>query len=405
MSITEASIGEAVVYPPSETHRIADAKLAEPVDPFEPYRREAPDGTVTRAAGMPGYPNNFSRDVFLAGIIASSADMIDEQSKASAARQGTVYDPGTGEEPGKIHHEWPGVPVNGRSLITTYNACDTTALFCLSAKARKHLGSQAVGDTLHRWGENIERCADYITRHIGPDGLFWERPPEGVEAFGLYVTYWKDSMLPCGRKEPAYPVMYTQAQFVNAAGLRAAGELLERSGLVSQADAMFEAGIRKSIQRDGFVVYEDAATQLSQISSDELHSLAFIPVEYKPLLPLDDITKRAETLKTPFGYMCMPEADSARLADPYHGAKVWSHEQAYIHYGAVKFGLGAVATVAALVEPHIGTGQELFGIRYENGVMASDPDGNRYQLWAVAAQKYLEQQRVGRSALANTQCL
>ena len=36
----------------------------------------------------------------------------------------------TGEEPGKIHHELPGVKQDG--LWTTYDACDTTALFLLA---------------------------------------------------------------------------------------------------------------------------------------------------------------------------------------------------------------------------------------------------------------------------------
>ena len=44
--------------------------------------------------------------------------------------EGTKVDANTGEEPGKIHHELPGVRL--RNMITTYNACDTTALFLIA---------------------------------------------------------------------------------------------------------------------------------------------------------------------------------------------------------------------------------------------------------------------------------
>ena len=48
----------------------------------------------------------------------------------SARHQGDHADAVTGEEPGKIHHELPGVKQDDR--LTTYDACDTTALFLLA---------------------------------------------------------------------------------------------------------------------------------------------------------------------------------------------------------------------------------------------------------------------------------
>ena len=46
------------------------------VDPYEPYRRESETGVILYAAGLPGYPANFSRDTLIAGIISGRADLL-----------------------------------------------------------------------------------------------------------------------------------------------------------------------------------------------------------------------------------------------------------------------------------------------------------------------------------------
>ncbi len=64
-------------------------------------------------AGIPGYTSNFSRDGFTYGLLANDLDGLRAQLRFSARHQGRKADPETGEEPGKIHHELPGVKQDG----------------------------------------------------------------------------------------------------------------------------------------------------------------------------------------------------------------------------------------------------------------------------------------------------
>lgn len=373
-------------------------------DPFLPYKiSHALLPHPVYAAGFPAYPANFTRDVIEAGIIASRPDLLASQLQASAMYQGRRYDPHTGEEPGKPHHEVPGAAIPGREGLTTYNANDTAALFLIGSEGLWHLDKSKAGTLLPRLKSNIERAVDYIFSHL-EDDFFVEYPPKGADGYALRVPYWKDSILPnsSGKEEPVYPVIYPLTQFIAARGLLSARRLLDEPALGKTADRMFRAGIKDFITTEYYVAYKDNEEVLYQASSDELHALAFIPAIYTDLLPLADIRARANMLETPFGYMCTPPHIGEQLSDQYHGAKVWTHEQAIIHYGATKFGLNDEAIVAASVAGHINEGQELLDIEQEeNGEMRPQPAGNGKQLWAVAAKEYF----AGRSELLNVQWL
>lgn len=60
----------------------------------------------------------------------NSAQIIREQLRFSSALQGRKKDHYTGEEPGKIHYEYPPVELRGYSVM--FNACDTTALYLIA---------------------------------------------------------------------------------------------------------------------------------------------------------------------------------------------------------------------------------------------------------------------------------
>jgi glycogen debranching enzyme len=364
-------------------------------DPFTLYRRESDLGIDVYAAGFPGYTANFTHDTLLAGIISGRTDLIDSQLEMSARHQGVEDDPLTGQRPGKHHHEVPGTKLEGRGeLLTTYNACDTTPLFLIGTEGLAHLNQGAYEAFLAKRKDNLERAVDHIVSLIGEDDdLYWDKPPEGSTGYALRVTCWKDSILPRadGKLEPTYPVTFAQAHFIAARGLLSASRVLEQPVLADKADEMFRAGINKFIRPDDFVVYEDSEDQLKQASSDELHSLAYIPVKYAGLLPLREMRQRAEILATPYGYMCTPTEVAEHLSDSYHGDKVWVYEQAYIHYGVSKFGLVQEAATAAAIADHIGEGQELFAIQNnDDGSSSLIPEGNDRQLWSVAAAEYFD---------------
>lgn len=375
------------------------ASPSQDADPFSPYRQVLETGEVGYAAGFPHYPRNFSRDTIIAGIISSDVDLLASQLAISALHQGVNYDPQTGEMPGKIHHEFPGVTLNGRNKYTTYNACDTTALFLIAASGLLQLDKPTFSDFLQEKAKKLELAVDYILAHISNDDLFWEKPPEGSVNYALKVTYWKDSILPQtdGKIEPVYPVVYALAHFIAARGLLSASRVLGDTSLGSTADKMFQRGIKEFIRPDSYTVYRDSAAELKQVSSDELHALAYIPRVYANLLPVEAMQQRAESLTTPFGYMCTPLEVSQQLSDRYHGDTVWVFEQAMIHYGATKFSLDREAGVAASIAAHIGEGQELFSVSLsEEGNKLPIPAGNGRQLWSKAAVEYF----AGRSLLS-----
>lgn len=376
----------------------------ETLDPFIPYEQLLDSGETGYAAGFPHYPRNFSRDTFIAGIVASNPGLLASQLSVSSKRQGVEQNPNTGEMPGKIHHEYPGVTLNGGDKYTTYNACDSTALFLIAAEGLMRLEEPAYDSFMERDSDKIKSAVDYILAHVELDGLFWERPPKGSGGFALKVTYWKDSILPHadGKAEPVYPVVFSLAHFIAARALQSASIILGDDSLGDVSDTMFQTGIKEFIRPDGFTVYRDSSDSLDQVSSDELNALAYIPNAYGYLLPLDAIQKRAKLLETPFGYMCTPLDVSLQLSDRYHGDAVWVADMAMVHYGATKFDLQTEAGVAASVAEHIGEGQELFSVYVgDTGTVTPVPAGCNKQLWSIAAREYF----AARSALSTSSWL
>lgn len=118
-------------------------------------------GTALYRAAFPGYPSNFSRDSFLYGMLSGDTEALRAQVQHSARHQGTTIDPLTGEEVGKIHHELPGVFINDQ--YSTYNACDTTALFLLALTSLYEAGDKSV---LSRYSTNIDAGVAYIQSHV-----------------------------------------------------------------------------------------------------------------------------------------------------------------------------------------------------------------------------------------------
>lgn len=368
-------------------------------DPFSVFKRTLNNGLISYYAGLPKYPRNFSRDTIIAGIIASSSELLISQLEVSAEYQGKHHDPQTGESPGRIHHELPGISIHGRhSRYTTYNACDTTPLFLIAIDILKHLDAKLADDFIQRKRPNIESALKYIHGCLDENNMFMEGTPKDADGYALKVTYWKDSILPNvnGRSEPAYPVVYPLAHFIAARSLLGASRILNDKSLKSLSDKMYRAGIKQFIRPDGYIVYRDSIGELIQTSSDELHSLAYIPSEFKDLLPLEAIRNRAKILATPLGFMCTPEQIAKQLNDRYHGDTIWAFEQAMIHYGASKFGLQNEMRTADSIAELIADGQELFGFKLDaQGRMLPMPIGNSHQLWSVAASQYFE----GRSSL------
>src|SRR6266481_629289 len=174
-----------------------------------------PEGIPIYAAGLPNFSRNFTRDSIISGILMKDSDMLRNQLEFCALHQGMTKDPKTGEEPGKMFHEFPGV-WNG-DYSTKYNASDATALYLIGHRVYQELSQD--NSLIQKHQDNIKRALDYSLTHI-KDNLFIESPEFcGAKAFALPVTYWKDSQI-TGRSRgvPIYPVIYSvvQAQYIDA---------------------------------------------------------------------------------------------------------------------------------------------------------------------------------------------
>ena len=189
------------------------------------------EGIEIYNAGIPKFQRNFTRDGIISAILMDDAKMLKNQLRFCALKQGIKKDSKTGEEPGKIFHEYPGVIFEKReNLSTQFNACDTTALFIIGHK--KYLELTNDKTLFENQKENIQKAVEYIKKHLR-DGLFIENPKfAGAKKFALKVTYWKDSVV-INRKEgePNYPAVFTLAHIQNMRAMKYASELLKSKKL------------------------------------------------------------------------------------------------------------------------------------------------------------------------------
>lgn len=341
------------------------------------------DGLQLYNAGLPAFPRNFTRDSVIAALLYDDMAMMAAQIRFGALHQGQRNDATSGEERGKIFHEYPGVRLRDRS--TQFNGCDTTGLWLYGlAQHEVQAGNLTLLSELH---PQVRRAIDYLLAHVDERGLFVESPSFcGAERFALRVTYWKDSVV-FGRKggEPTWPAVFTLAHVQNMAGLRAIGELLGDEPLLATAQNMLSAlDLLWDDALGGYVVALDGAGPIRVVTSDLLHMLAYLRVGDLSAETLTALSRTSQTLETDLGYRAMPAGASRQVDYDYHAKTVWPFEQAMIHLGASRFGLQHVQQVSQRVVPHIQhNAPETLKAEPDVHSRSCDP-----QLWTVAARDY-----------------
>jgi glycogen debranching enzyme len=334
-------------------------------------------------AGSPGFERSFVRDTIISALMSGSTSMMKEILRFAAVMQGTKIDVFTGEEPGKIFHEYPGVDLSGKN--TLYAACDTTALFLIGILAY----SKVVIDSqlLTQLRPHIVAAASYIIDHL-KDGLFWEDPAKwGSKTGALKVTYWKDSVM-LERKDgiPIYPAVFTLAHIQNLAGLRAARQILGTTDYDPYLSEM-EEGLHKLFDTVSkqFVVARDQSGDIHAVSDDILHGLYYLRPSDLTNDELESVRKTAALLTTEYGYRTNT-ADKCDINSKYHSCSLWLFEQGLIHAGAIKFGLDDIASTAIRVTKIL-EGYHEFCYIDADGV-GVEKAGNAPQLWTWAVAEY-----------------
>lgn len=338
-------------------------------------------------AGLPHYPRIFTRDSIITAMLCNDSVMLPYQLDFCAQRQGTKKDPHTGEEPGKIFHEYP--PIERNELSTEFNACDTTALFIIGHEWYEKLMDSTILTQQHK--EHIEKAVSYILSHLG-NYLFMESPQFcGAEHFLLKVTYWKDSHIVAREEgEPIYPVVYTLVHIQNMCALRSAARLLQAKELERTAQKMAQA-LQKlwDGENSTFFIAIDKRGSIRGISSDALHALFYLEPQDVSPEQIQRIARQALVLETPLGYRTLEPALLPNIKDLYHANTVWPFEQAMINIGAKKFGLSHVEEVSSRIFQFLDTENEIFVLTdssFQKG--GCDP-----QLWTIGAKEYFKRQK------------
>lgn len=338
------------------------------------------------AAGLPHFPRNFSRDSLISGILMQNSEIIKNQLIFCAKKQGKKKNAITGEEPGKIFHEYPGVDIKGLVFLTTYNACDTTALYLVAHKVYFDLTKDKSLSEIQI--KNIEQAAKYILTHV-KKGLFIESPKFcNAKKFALKNTYWKDSeIINRENGSPKYPIIYTLAHIQNLAGLRSAFKFLKKKDIEKNIKKMAK-NLKKLYDKKlkTFYIAIDKQGSISGISSDSLHALFYLKKGDLSKKTLNEIVNSSKILKSSAGYRTI-NIKGAKYGKADYSLQVWPFEQAIIHAGAKKFKLFQAIKISSKIInclKKIKSYPELLIVN-KNKIIKKGCDP---QLWTIAAKNY-----------------
>ncbi|MEJ1193180.1 amylo-alpha-1,6-glucosidase [Pseudarthrobacter sp. CCNWLW207] len=337
-------------------------------DPDHPER-------VVVAAGAPWFMTLFGRDSLWASVMAMPVDpsLALGTLQTLADRQGTVVDPVSEEEPGKILHEVrldvsSGLSLGGKSAY--YGSIDATPLFVMT------LG------TVSRWGfaketiaallPHADRALDWIRDYGDKDGdgfVEYQR----LNPQGLINQGWKDSwdainfadgtlaeppIALCEVQAYVYIAYLSRAWIAYDAGdLALADELADRAAqLKKQFNEQFW------IPERGYyaIALDGKKRQVDACASNMGHCLIL------GLVDKDKAPQVAERLMSPemfsgWGVRTLSSDMGAYNPISYHNGSVWPHDNAIIAAGLMRYGFVAEAQriATALLEAADYTGGRL----------------------------------------------
>ena len=319
-------------------------------DPTHPDR-------VVVAAGAPWFMTLFGRDSLWASEMALPVDpsLALGTLQTLADRQGTVVDPLSEEEPGKILHEVrldvsSGLSLGGKSAY--YGSVDATPLFVdvLGAVSRWGFAKDTIAALL----PHADRALDWIRDYGDKDGdgfVEYQR----LNDQGLINQGWKDSWdginFADGRlAEPPIALCEVQAYVFAAYVARAwmaydagdtalGGELADRAG---QLKRQFNEQFWMPERGYYAVALDGKKRQVDACASNMGHCL------WLGLVDDDKAPKVAERLMSPemfsgWGVRTLASDMGAYNPASYHNGSVWPHDNAIITAGLVRYGFVAEA--------------------------------------------------------------
>ena len=261
-------------------------------------------------------------------------------------RQGKNYNPFTGEEPGKIPHEWPGVNLRGKN--TLFAAADTTLLFLIGigiyyewVKEKKFIKENS---------SYIYNALEYVKRHL-KDNLFWDSPSYcHSNSFALYSTCWRDIGYPERKnRKHLWPASYLMVNILLVKALRILARLseldilfLDKQYLKKQAEKTRRKILKEFwISKEGYFASAiDMKGKIKTLYLDSLWSLYFLEKNDIEKSKIKKVFKNLKKLETPYGYITREN----KLGYEYKGGikkiecTIWPWENAYLAIVAERFG-------------------------------------------------------------------
>jgi len=297
----------------------------------------------------------FPRDLLTTALMLREPRLLEQTIRFCTHTIGCHRNPNTGEEPGRVLHEWNRVERDG--LLSHYNAAETSQLFLIAVCLFGRLRPEEGRSVLRAQRIEIESAGEYVLSHIR-DGLFLEDPSNcGATRYFARATYWKDSHIP-GRKTLDYPVAYTLVQAQTVAALRSLAGLTASLDLKWQPEKIED--VARSLTRSIWsrlwdedsnypLIALDRGKPVAGISSDALHMLAYLEPGDIPPAHLAAIESVSVQLETKYGYRSYAPYQIDYNADAYHLGSIWPYEQALIAEGAKRFNLEDVFWKSARV--------------------------------------------------------
>jgi len=320
------------------------------VDPEDP-------ATVAVAAGAPWYMALFGRDSLLTSYLAMPVDrgLALGTLRSLARRQGTVTDPGTEEEPGRILHEVrlgvdPGLSLG--SGATYYGTADATPLFVVVLGELARWGAPA--DDLRALLPHADRALEWVQRYGDRDGDGFVEYRRATDR-GLINQGWKDSG--------------DGVNFADGSLADAPIALCEVQGYVYDAYRTRAALARQFDDDAGAQRWTEAAAALKQAFNERFwlpdrgwYAIALDrdknPVDacasnmghclWSGIVDDDKAPLVAGHLLSPemftgWGVRTLSSAMGAYDPVSYHNGSVWPHDNALVVAGLMRYGFAAEA--------------------------------------------------------------
>jgi glycogen debranching enzyme len=336
------------------TNRSIERTLRRSYDDLGALRIEDPDhpDRVVVAAGAPWFMTLFGRDSLWASVMAMPVDpsLALGTLQTLADRQGTVVDPKTEEEPGKILHEVrldvsSGLSLGGKSNY--YGSVDATPLFVMVLGSVSRWGFAA--DTIAALLPHADRALEWIRDYGDKDGdgfVEYQR----LNDHGLINQGWKDSwdginfadgtlaeppIALCEVQAYVYVAYLSRAWLAYDGGDTALGnELSDRAArLKEQFNEQFW------IPERGYyaIALDGKKRQVDACASNMGHCL------FLGLIDEDKAPQVAERLMSPemfsgWGVRTLASDMGAYNPASYHNGSVWPHDNAIIAAGLLRYG-------------------------------------------------------------------